>query len=66
MLATKKKDIVAFPLSVFDTADSKEELEDWLMVNDPGFIKRMQKARKDDLAGKGKDWKTLKKELCIK
>jgi len=67
MPATKKKpETVTFPLSVFDTADTKEDLEDWLLSQNYEFIKRMRKARQQDIQGKGKDWKSLKKELCIK
>jgi hypothetical protein len=66
MPSTKEKDVVVFPLSVFETADTKEDLEDWLLSQNPEFIKRMRKARKYDIQGKGKDWKLLKKELCIK
>ena len=29
---------VTFPLSVFETADTKEDLEDWLLSQDPEFI----------------------------
>jgi hypothetical protein len=65
-LTKKKKEIVSFPLSVFETADTKEDLEDWLLAQNPAFIKKMRKARKDDLRGMGKDWETLKKELCLK
>ncbi|GAH37441.1 unnamed protein product [marine sediment metagenome] len=65
-LTKKKKEIVSFPLSVFETADTKEDLEDWLLAQNPEFIKKMRKARKDDLRGLGKDWETLKKELCLK
>lgn len=57
---------ITFPEEVFETADTKEDLEDWLLVHNPDFIKKLRKARKDDLAGKGKDWGKLKKELCIK
>ena len=57
---------VTFPLSVFETADSKEDLEDWLLSQDPEFIKRMRKARSEDIQGKGKSWRSIKKELCIK
>ncbi|MEW6002952.1 MAG: hypothetical protein AB1638_09950 [Nitrospirota bacterium] len=66
MPSTKEKDVVVFPLSVFETADTKEDLEDWLLSQNPEFIKRMRKARKYDIQGKGKDWKLLKKELCIR
>jgi len=67
MLPSKKKpDVIKFPLSVFETADSKEDLEDWLLSQDADFIKRMRKARRDDLKGLGTDWNQLKKQLCIK
>lgn len=67
MLSTKrKKEIIAFPLSVFETADTKEDLEDWLLSQNPSFIKKMRKARQNDFQGKGKDWNLLKKGLCIK
>ncbi len=64
--AKRKKEIVTFPLSVFETADTKEDLEDWLLSQNPDFIKKMRKARHDDLQGKGRNWELLKKELCIK
>lgn len=62
----KKTETVTFPLSVFDTADTKEDLEDWLLSQNSEFIKRMRKARQYDLHNKGQDWELLKKELCIK
>jgi len=66
MLSTKKKsDVLVFPVSIFETADTKEDLEDWLLSQNPGFIKKMRKARRDDIQGRGKEWKILKKELCI-
>lgn len=65
-LTKKEYKSVTFPISVFETADTKEDLEDWLLSQNPDFIKRMRKSRQDDLQGKGKDWKLLKKELCIK
>lgn len=68
MISTKKRksEVITFPISVFETADTKEDLEDWLLSQNPEFLKRMKKAKKDDIEGKGKDWKQLKKELCIK
>jgi len=65
MSLAKKRETVSFPLSVFETADTKEDLEDWLLSQDAGFMKKMRKARKEDLQGKGKDWKSIKKELCV-
>lgn len=32
MLAAKRKsEVVTFPISVFETADTKDDLEDWLL-----------------------------------
>jgi len=64
--AKRKTETITFPISVFETADSKEDLEDWLLAQSPEFIKKMRKARHDDVHGKGRDWQTLKKEVCIK
>ena len=67
MALTKMKlEEVTFPLSVFETADTKEDLEDWLLSQNPEFIKKMRKARREDILGKGKSWGSLKRELCIK
>lgn len=65
-LVSRKLETVTFPISIFETAATKEDLEDWLLSQNPEFIKKMRKARQDDLKAKGKDWKSLKKELCIK
>ena len=56
-----KLDKVTFPLSVFETADSKEDLEDWLLSQDPEFIKKMRKARREDIQVKGRAGDPLKK-----
>ena len=34
-----KKQTVTFPLSIFETADTKDDLEDWLLSQNPEFIK---------------------------
>lgn len=62
----RKIDSVIFPVSVFQTTDTKEDLEDWLLAQDSEFMKKMRKARQDDIEGKGKDWEALKNELCIR
>jgi hypothetical protein len=65
MISTNKRksEVITFPVSVFETADTKEDLEDWLLSQNPEFLKRMKKAKKDDIEGEGKDWKQLNKEL---
>ena len=65
MISTKEKK-VTFPLRIFETAETKDDLEDWLLAHNPEFIKKMRKAKKEDIEEKGKDWDELKKELCIK
>jgi hypothetical protein len=65
-LARRKQETITFPLSIFETADTIEDLEDWLLSENPEFIKKMRKVRRDDMQGEGKDWQSLKKELCIK
>jgi len=52
-LSKMKLKEITFPLSVFETADTKEDLEDWLLSQDPEFIKKMRKARREDISGKG-------------
>lgn len=59
-----KKKNIEIPVSIFETAQTKEELEDWLLGQDANFIKKMRAARKEDLEGKGKDWQDFKKGLC--
>ena len=62
---TKMKE-VTFPLIVFETAYTKEDLEDRLLSQNPEFINKMRKTREEDKQGKEKDWQVLKEELCIK
>ncbi|PIP71059.1 MAG: hypothetical protein COW90_01990, partial [Nitrospirae bacterium CG22_combo_CG10-13_8_21_14_all_44_11] len=60
-LARRKQETITFPLSIFETADTIEDLEDWLLSKNPEFIKKMRKVKRDDIQSKGKDWKSLKK-----
>lgn len=62
----RKKETVSFPLGVFETADTKEDLEDRLLSQDSEFTKKMPKARKEDLLRKAKDWESLRREQRIK
>ncbi|MFA5822185.1 MAG: hypothetical protein WC853_03830 [Thermodesulfovibrionales bacterium] len=57
----QKIETVTFPLSIFETADTKEDLEDWLLAQNTDFIQKMRKARRDDLQNKGKDYQSIKK-----
>lgn len=66
MPLVKREMRISFPLSVFETADTKEDLEDWLLSKNPEFIKKMRKAREEDIRDKGRDFEAIKEELCIK
>jgi len=44
--------ILKIPVSVFESAETKEELEDWLLANDPVFVKEMERIKKEE-SGKG-------------
>ena len=61
-VAKKKQKVITFPLTVFETADTKDDLENWLLAHNPDFVKRMQ----NDFQGEGKEWDKPKKELGIK
>lgn len=62
-LTKKRLETVSFPISVFETADTKEDMEDWLLSQDSEFLRKMRKARREDIQGKGKDWESIKKEF---
>ena len=44
--------VLTIPVSVFETAETKEELEDWLLAHDPEFIKEMTRIKNEE-SGKG-------------
>jgi len=58
--------IISIPLEILETAETKEDIEDWLLTHNSDFIFKMRKAREDDLAGKGKSLSEIKRKLCIK
>jgi len=47
---------IAIPESVLLSAQSLDDLEDWLAANNPAFLERMRRIRHDeDIADQGKD-----------
>jgi hypothetical protein len=47
---------VEIPQAVLISAQSLDELEDWLVANDPKFVEEMHRIRREeDLAEAGKD-----------
>lgn len=58
---------VSIPKTVFATAETLEDLEDWLLSRNPDFIKGMRRIRREeDLKGKGISLETLCKKWNIK
>jgi hypothetical protein len=43
----------------------QDELEDYFLSQDPGFLARMQQARAHHLEGETRRLEDLKQELCI-
>lgn len=54
---------VTIPVDVFKTAERKEDIEDRLLSQNPAFIKRMKKAREDDLNGLGRSWEKVENRI---
>lgn len=48
----KNIEIITIPLSVWESAETKEDLEDWLLAHNPEFVKRMREAQKEVEEGK--------------
>jgi hypothetical protein len=47
---------VEIPQTVLASAESLDDLEDWLAAHDPAFLDEVRRIRnEEDLAGKGKD-----------
>ncbi len=51
-MAKEDKDVITIPLSVWESAETKEDLEDWLLAHNPEFVKRMLEAQKEAEEGK--------------
>ena len=50
-------DTVEIPLSVLESVDTLDELEDWLMSHHRGIMEQLRQARQDDQDGKFQPWR---------
>ena len=48
---------IEIPVSVLESVDTLDELEDWLTAQNPRVMSELRQAREDDLAGRFKTWK---------
>ncbi len=56
---------LSIPIEVFETAETKEEIEDWLLSQDQNFIKEMRKAKADMDGGRYIPWHQIKRKLNV-
>ena len=66
MQTKPQEQVVKIPLAVFESAETKEDLEDWLMAHDPSFIEEMRKIKSDAEAGSGRPLAEIAKKWNIK
>jgi len=49
------KNVLEIPTDVWETAETKEELEDWLLAHNPKLVRQLRRIRREeDLAGRGR------------
>ena len=59
--------LIEIPRTVWETADTKEDLEDWLLSHDPSFLAEMRRIRRQQhLRGKGKPLSEVARKWNIK
>ena len=63
----EKVEMVSIPKTTLETAETLEDLEDWLLSRNPEFIKELRRIRREeDLEGKGISVENLAKKWHIK
>jgi hypothetical protein len=45
--------------------DWRDTFEDFLIVNNPGLLRRLRKARQEHLSGKTRSWEEFKRDSAI-
>ena len=61
------KDVLEIPTGVWESADSKEELEDWLLAQNPKAVRKLRQVRdEEDVAGQGKPLSEVARRWNIK
>lgn len=60
-------DVLEIPASVWESSETKEEVEDWLLSQNPAAILQLREIRrKEDLAGQGKPLSEIARKWNIK
>ena len=58
-------DLLEIPTEVWESADTKEEMEDWLLAHNPKLVRQLRQIRKEDLGGRGKPLSELARKWNI-
>ena len=67
MKKSAAKGIIDIPKEIWETAETKEDLEDWLLSHDAQSIEQLRYIRsEEDLAGKGKTLEKAARQWNIK
>ena len=53
-----KTETVEIPAAVLSSVETLDKLRDWLTAQHPGIIVELRAARREDVAGKFKPWKS--------
>ncbi|MBI4025222.1 MAG: hypothetical protein HY360_09600 [Verrucomicrobia bacterium] len=55
MSKPNETDVLEIPRTIWESAETKEDVEDWLLVHNPRQIQQLRRIRKqEDRAGQGK------------
>lgn len=55
MKKTQAKNVIEIPKGVWETAETKEDIEDWLLAQNPKLIRQLCRIKHhEDLTGQGK------------
>jgi len=62
---SKKEEYVVIPLEVFVNAETIDDIEDWLMLQNDEFLKGLVEARRQHLAGEVSSLEEVKAKLGL-
>jgi len=67
MSKVRDTEVLEIPTAVWESAESKEEVEDWLLARNSKLVRQLRQIReKEDLAGKGKPLSEVARQWNIK
>lgn len=59
--------VIEIPKGVWETAETKEDIEDWLLTRNPKLVRQLRRIRRhEDLAGRGQTLRDVARRWNIK